>query len=180
MAVSVRRRLPIAAARSISSRGHPRRYLRLRYLPSSPKLIAATTTWSGEERCLRRPQRHEHPEDDDADRRHQDQVAVQLHGHLLFPKGLLPSTPRSGLAPDPARDLLRIDTRIAGNCCDSHHNQSNFFCYFAPNICSSRTTGKNMFSTSMSSSKACLWMILRKLGAVQLIKSAADKALELN
>jgi len=31
------------------------------------------------------------------------------------------------LAPDPARDLLRIDTRIAGNCCDSRHNQSNFF-----------------------------------------------------
>src|SRR5262249_56192667 len=25
-----------------------------------------------------------------------------------------------GLAPDPARDLLRIDTHIAGNCCDSH------------------------------------------------------------
>src|SRR6516225_7227843 len=37
-----------------------------------------------------------------------------------------------GLAPDPARDLLRIDTHIAGNCCDSHHNQSNFFVAYAP------------------------------------------------
>jgi hypothetical protein len=37
------------------------------------------------------------------------------------------------LAPgSPARDLLRIDTRIAGNCCDSHHSQSNFFVAYAP------------------------------------------------
>ena len=37
-----------------------------------------------------------------------------------------------GFAPDLARDLLRIDTDIAGNCCDSHHSQSNFFVAYAP------------------------------------------------
>jgi hypothetical protein len=43
-----------------------------------------------------------------------------------------PSNSFSALAPDPVRDLLRIDTHIAGNCCDSHHSESNFFVAYAP------------------------------------------------
>jgi hypothetical protein len=43
-----------------------------------------------------------------------------------------------GPAPDWFWDLLRIDTHIAGNCCDSHHSQSNFFVAYGPLALSAR------------------------------------------
>jgi hypothetical protein len=50
--------------------------------------IAAMDFSRCEKVSMRRPQRHEDPEDDDADRRHQDQIAEGFHWCSQFFHGV--------------------------------------------------------------------------------------------